>query len=308
MTVKNILCLGYGYSANALSFHLLHDHSRVQWNITGTHRSVSQPKKYTYAIDNVSILPINHPYITTLAREAEYILISARPPEASYNYQNYDNNLTDPMLQLFYYHIQNNKRIKWLGYLSTTGVYGNHQGKWVDETTFCFPTSKRGILRLKAEQEWMSMFHDHNIPVHIFRLAGIYGPSRGPIHKLLSGKAIQIIKAEQVFSRIHVDDIANILLLSMLHPNPGSIYNVCDNLPAPPQEVLCFAASLLSLPPPPALIFEDNCHTLPGKIIRFYTDNKRVHNKKLITELSIRLKYKSYIEGLSSIANAMNNT
>jgi nucleoside-diphosphate-sugar epimerase len=136
-------------------------------------------------------------------------------------------------------------RLEWAGYLSTTGVYGDHQGDWVDETTALTPATKRGQLRVSAEAEWQSI---PNLPLHIFRLAGIYGPGRGPFAKVRNGTARRIIKQGQVFSRIHVEDIAQVLWASITRPNVGAVYNLCDNDPAPPEDVIEYAAQLLGAP------------------------------------------------------------
>src|SRR3546814_997192 len=146
--------------------------------------------------------------------------------------------------------------LKWLGYLSTTGVYGDSGGDWVDETTPRRPTQARSIRRAAAEAAWLKLHEDHGLPVHVFRLAGIYGPGRNQLEGVKRGTAHRIVKPGQVFCRIHVDDIVQVLQASMARPDPGAVYNVADDEPAPPQEVVAYAAGLLGLPLPPEVPFD----------------------------------------------------
>lgn len=187
-------------------------------------------------------------------------------------------------------------RLKWAGYLSTTGVYGNHDGGWVDESTPLTPSTRRGKWRVAAEAEWQAI---PGLPLHIFRLAGIYGPGRGPFAKVRAGTARRIIKPGQVFSRIHVDDIARILAASIARPDPGAVYNLCDDDPAPPQDVLTHAAELLNLPLPPAEDFATAEMTPMAR--SFYAESKRVRNNRIKEELGVKLKYPTYRDGLADL-------
>lgn len=189
--------------------------------------------------------------------------------------------------------------LQWMGYLSTTAVYGDRHGAWVDETTEVVPTSERGNWRAAAEAQWQAI---PDLPLHIFRLAGIYGPGRGPFAKLMAGKARRIVKPGQVFSRIHVEDIAQVLLASIEHPNPGAIYNLCDDDPAPPQDVLGYAAELLDLPIPAEVPFDEAGMTPMAR--SFYGENKRVRNTRIKAELGVELLYPSYREGLRAVLAA----
>lgn len=189
--------------------------------------------------------------------------------------------------------------LAWVGYLSTTAVYGDRRGDWVDETTPIAPTSERGTWRAEAEAQWQRV---PDLPLHIFRLAGIYGPGRGPFAKLMAGKARRIVKPGQVFSRIHVDDIAQALLASIDAPNPGAIYNLCDDDPAPPQDVLGHAAELLGLPVPAEVPFDEAGMTPMAR--SFYGENKRVRNQRIKDELGVQLLYPSYREGLCAVLAA----
>lgn len=222
--------------------------------------------------------------------KAAYILVSIGP--------NVDgdpvlNHLTEPLLQA--------KNLKWLGYLSTVGVYGDHGGEWVDETSATHPISDRSVWRKQAEQSWMKLCKEHQVPVHIFRLPGIYGPSRGPQMKLEKGTARRVEKKGQVFNRAHVEDIATVLKASMQQPNPGAIYNIADDEPAPPQDVLAYAAELMGLDIPPLVPFEEAEMTEMAR--SFYSDNKRVSNKRIKQELGITLKYPTYREGIKACLN-----
>ncbi|MEL6099673.1 MAG: SDR family oxidoreductase [Pseudomonadota bacterium] len=193
--------------------------------------------------------------------------------------------------------------LEWVGYLSTTGVYGDHNGAWIDESTPLAPSTQRGQWRKAAEQAWIDI---PDLPLHIFRLAGIYGPGRGPFEKVRRGTARRIIKKGQVFSRIHVDDIAQVVTASINRPNPGAVYNVCDDDPAPPQDVISYAAELLELPEPPAVAFEKAEMTPMAR--SFYAESKKVRNDKIKDELGVALKYSNYREGLAALLAAEGKT
>jgi nucleoside-diphosphate-sugar epimerase len=190
----------------------------------------------------------------------------------------------------------------WVGYLSTTGVYGDHSGGWVDEETPLTPSTARGRARVAAEGEWQALFHAHGLPLHIFRLAGIYGPGRGPFAKVREGTARRIVKPGQVFSRIHVEDIAQVLVASMAHPQAGAVYNLCDDDPAPPQDVIAHAAELLGLPVPPEVPYDEA--ELSPMARSFYAESKRVDNRRMKEELGIRLRYPDYRAGLAALLSA----
>jgi nucleoside-diphosphate-sugar epimerase len=205
----------------------------------------------------------------------------------------------DPVLAGLRDKIAAAKDLEWVGYLSTTVVYGDHDGGWVDETTPITPAANRGKWRAQAETDWQSI---DGLPLHIFRLAGIYGPGRGPFAKLMTGKARLIIKPGQVFSRIHVDDIAQVLAASIAQPKTGAIYNVCDDVPVPPQDVLTYASTLLGLPMPPEVPFEEAAMTPMAR--SFYSENKRVSNTLIKEELGVQLRYPDYRTGLKAVFEA----
>jgi nucleoside-diphosphate-sugar epimerase len=189
--------------------------------------------------------------------------------------------------------------LAWLGYLSTTGVYGDRGGGWVDETAALCPSGERGHRRVNAEQGWLGLWRDRGVPVHIFRLAAIYGPGRSPFEALRAGAAKRIDKPGQVFSRIHVDDLAQVLFASMRQPRPGAIYNVCDDDPAPQEAVVAFAAGLLGVPAPPLVPLAEA--GLSAMALSFYDDKKRVRNSLIKHELGTVLRYPDYRAGLAAI-------
>lgn len=277
--MKTLLCLGYSYSAQALVRAL----PPGEWRVMATLRDAAAAERMRAGGVEPVIWPGDlRPALAT----ATHILASAAPDEQG-----------DPFLTLAGQEIAR-ARAGWVGYLSTTGVYGDHDGGWVDEDTPLTPAGRRGTLRVKAEAQWRAT----GLPLHIFRLAGIYGPGRGPFEKVRDGTARRIIKPGQVFSRIHVEDIAQVLAASMKRPNPGRVYNLCDDDPAPPEDVLAHAAELLGLPLPPAIAYDEADMTPMAR--SFYAENKRVRNDRIKTELGVRLRYASYREGLAALLAA----
>jgi nucleoside-diphosphate-sugar epimerase len=277
---KTLLSFGHGYSARALSRLLLPQ----DWRVIGTTRSEDKASR----LMNEGLEPRLWPGADMIPalNAATHILISAAPDDAG-----------DPVLAELRDEIAKRARqFAWVGYLSTTGVYGDHQGDWVDETTPLTPATKRGIARVKAEAEWAAV---PNLPLHIFRLAGIYGPGRGPFSKVRIGTARRIIKKGQVFSRTHVADIARILMASINKPNPGAAYNVCDNDPAPPEDVIAYAAELLGLPVPEAVDFETADMSPMAR--SFYAESKKVRNDRIKDELGVELLYPDYKSGLRAL-------
>lgn len=273
---KTLLCLGFGYTARALASQLL----ARGWRIIGTAREEVEVPGVEMIVWPGNPIPMT---------EVTHILISIGPGVAG-----------DPVLAELSAEIAAvAPQLDWVGYLSTTAVYGHRDGAWVDETTPVAPTSERGNWRVRAEEQWQQV---PDLPLHIFRLAGIYGPGRGPFAKLMAGKARRIVKPGQVFSRIHVEDIAQALLASMDRPNPGAIYNLCDDDPAPPQDVLGYAAELLGLPIPAEVPFDEAGMTPMAR--SFYGENKRVRNTRIKSELGVELLYSSYREGLRAVLAA----
>ena len=280
---NHLLSFGHGYSAQALSKLLL----PMGWKITGTTRD---PAKLDMLRKN-GVKPVlwDSSDVKSAINDATALLISASPNEyGDPAYLKYGADITKiaPVL-------------KWFGYLSTSGVYGDFKGDWVDENTPVNPTTRRGKMRLLAEQQWQNI---DDLPIHIFRLAGIYGPGRGPFAKVRAGTAQRVNKPGQVFSRIHVDDIAQTLYASILSPDPAGLYNLCDDDPAPPQDVIGYAAELLGLPLPPVISFEEA--DLSPMARSFYAENKRICNDRIKKDLGVSLKFPSYKQGLKNLLEA----
>jgi nucleoside-diphosphate-sugar epimerase len=284
---RTLLSFGHGYSARALSRLLIPQ----GWRVIGTTRSRDKAD----ALRAEGVDPVIWPG-TDMAphiRSATHLLISAAPGEEG-----------DPVIADWRDEIAKvADRLDWVGYLSTTGVYGDHQGGWVDEETGLTPGTRRGKQRVKAEGEWWMLAKETKmLPLHIFRLAGIYGPGRGPFAKVRKGTARRIIKPGQVFSRIHVDDIAQVLAASIARPRPGRIYNVCDDEAAPPEDVIEHAARLLDLPVPPEESIDEAEMTPMAR--SFYAESKRVRNDRMKRELEVELIYPTYREGLAALLAA----
>lgn len=278
---KTLLSFGHGYSARALTRLLGPD-----WRVIGTTRSEDKAAALLAEGTKPRIWPGAD--LTPALNAATHLLISAGPSEDG-----------DPVLNALRDEIAARRdQFEWVGYLSTTGVYGDHQGGWVDETTPLTPSTKRGQMRVDAEAAWQSL----GLPLHIFRLAGIYGPGRGPFSKVRNGTARRIIKKGQVFSRIHVDDIAQVLAASLARPNPGATYNLCDDDPAPPEDVIAHAAELLGLPIPPAQDFETADMSPMAR--SFYAESKKVRNDRIKSELGVKLHYPDYRAGLRALLAA----
>ena len=262
----HLFCFGYGYTAKFLAQKLL----PLKWKISGTSfNKISQDK-------NVNLLNYNFPLPESIFSDVTHVLISI-PPEG------------DNVLQKYYKYL---KKIKWLGYLSATNVYGDHNGNWVDETSATNPSTVSGINRLKQEKMW----YNSNLPSHIFRLSGIYGPTRNVLCNLIQNNVKYII-SDTMFSRIHVEDIANILFTSINNPNPGSIYNCADDLPTSYSNVIKYGSQLLNIKTPEPVLLED----LSDNMKKFYSERKLVSNLKIKNALNISLLYPSYIQGLQNL-------
>jgi nucleoside-diphosphate-sugar epimerase len=274
--MPHLFCFGLGYTARALAKAL----AMRGWTVTGTSRS---GEAGTIAFDGTRPLP------RSTFDGITHVLISVPPGDAG-----------DPVLNCHAQDLRQLARsLRWVGYLSTTGVYGDRGGDWVDENSPLAPTTARGERRLAAETAWRAV----DLPIHIFRLAGIYGPGRNQLVSLLEGTAKRIVKPGQVFSRVHVEDIAGILQASIDKPRPGQAYNVCDDEPCPPQDVVAFAAGLLKIPPPAEIQFDDA--ELSPMAKSFYAESKRVSNRRMKNELGYRLIYPTYREGLKALLNQL---
>jgi nucleoside-diphosphate-sugar epimerase len=281
----HLLCFGFGYAAR----HLVRPLIAAGWKVSGTSRAADAMPGESLGI----VMPFERgrPLPTAALAGVTHILVSI-PPDAA----------GDPVLDRHGADIAALPDLAWVGYLSTTAVYGDRGGDWVDETSPLRPGGERGRRRVAAEQGWLALWRARRVPVHIFRLAAIYGPGRNPFAALRAGTAKRIAKPAQVFSRIHVDDLAATVIASMARPRPGAIYNVCDDKPAPPACVTAHAARLLGLPPPPLVPLA--AAGLSALAQSFYDDNKRVSNALIKRELDVRLRYPDYRAGLAAIRAA----
>jgi nucleoside-diphosphate-sugar epimerase len=279
----HLFCFGLGYSAMALARRL-----RAEgWKVTGTCRAPEAADKAgEAAAHGIELLRFDRANpVAEIDRRlaAATHLLSAVPPDEA----------GDPVLDIHGAAIAAAApRLRWIGYLSTTGVYGDRDGGWVDEQSALTPSGIRGRRRLAAETAWSALPQ----PAHRFRLAGIYGPGRSALDTVRAGNAKRIVKPGQVFSRIHVEDIAATLRASIAKPAPGAAYNLCDDDPAAPADVIAFACALLGMPAPPEIPFETAA--LSPMARSFYDDNKRVRNDRIKRELGIVLRYPSYRDGL----------
>jgi len=267
---------------------LAHRVAAAGWSVTGTCRSSEKQAELCTGRCSALLFDRDRPLDTTGLNGVGHLLVSV-PPDAK----------GDPVLDIHGTDIAALEELAWLGYLSTTGVYGDRAGGWVDETSSLRPTGERGRRRVAAEQGWLDLWRHRGVPVHIFRPAGIYGPGRSAFDALRAGTARRIDKPGQVFSRIHVEDLASVLIASIARPRPGAIYNVCDDEAAPPSNVVAYAAELLGMEPPPLVAFESAGLTPMAR--SFYDDNKRVANRLIKTELGITLRYPDYRTGLAAI-------
>ncbi|MFV0410140.1 MAG: SDR family oxidoreductase [Paracoccus sp. (in: a-proteobacteria)] len=282
----HILIFGHGYSAAALTPLL----TAAGWQVSGTSRS--DPARVAAAGAAPLLWPGDEEALRAAIDHADAILIGTAPGQDG----------VDPVLAAFSKEIRA-ARPRWLGYLSSTNIYGDHGGGWVDEDTPPRPSSRRAQARLAAERAWTDLARDIAAPLTIFRLAGIYGPGRGPIAKLRAGTARRIVKPDQVFSRIHVEDIAGAVraALDLAHHQAGGLWvvNLCDNEPLPPEDAIAVAAEMLGLPVPPP---EDIATAEMSPMARsFYADSKRVRNDRLRQLLGYRLRYPDLCSGLAAI-------
>jgi hypothetical protein len=280
MKAGSLFCFGLGYSAGFLA----RDLAPQGWALAGTSRDGAAAPIALHRFDRA------HPLgaARALLAGTTHLLVSIPPDEAGC-----------PVCDVHGPDIAASAGLRWIGYLSSTNVYGDRGGGWVDEATPLAPAGERGRRRAAAEAAWLDLGRSRGIPVQIFRLAAIYGPGRSALDALRAGTARRIVKQGQVFSRIHVADLAAVLAASMARPRPGAIYNVCDDEPAPPDAVIADAAALLGMPPPP---LEDFATAALSPMARsFYDDSKRVANRRIKNELGVVLRYPSYREGLRSL-------
>ncbi len=283
--MNHLFCFGMGYCARALSKDLANE----GWQITGTFRSEASKAMLIGTGFGQVFFDGSAPVPESVLDGVTHLLLSIAPGKQG-----------DPVLvscsQVL---AARANQFQWVGYLSTTGVYGDRAGDWVDETSSLSPSTERGQRRLEAETGWLDLYRRHGLAVHLFRLAGIYGPGRNQLEAVRDGKARRIVKQGQVFSRIHLNDITGILRASMAKPDPGAAYNLCDDEAAPPQDVVAYAAELLGVAAPPEISFDEAELSLMAR--SFYAESKRVSNARVKRELGYRLIYPTYREGLRAL-------
>jgi nucleoside-diphosphate-sugar epimerase len=280
---RGLLCFGMGYSGRVLADRL----ARAGWSVRGTSRDPHQVAFLNAAGYEAHRFDRAHHLPKAAFAGVTHVLVAVPPDDAG-----------DPVWDAHADDIAALPGLVWLGYLSTTGVYGDRAGGWVDESAGLRPSGERGRRRVMAEGGWLDLWRRCGVPVHVFRLAAIYGPGRSPFEALRAGTARRIAKPGQVFSRIHVEDLASVLTLSMQQPRPGAIYNVCDDEPAPPEAVVAEAARLLGIAPPPLVSFE--AAELSPMARSFWDDNKRISNALIKAELGVVLRYPNYRAGLAA--------
>jgi hypothetical protein len=282
--VKTICILGFGYTATFLAKDLL----KFDFSITGTSRNPEKRQHYKevgYTV--VDFIPLE---VEKNLKLSTHLLILTPP----------DPVLGDPIINNFLLLLKKYRhQFEWVGYASSTGVYGDHDGNWVDEMTAPKNLGRRGKLRLETEAAWLRIADQFDLPLHIFRLAGIYGPHRNVLKTIANGRIQSIYKAGHFFSRIHVEDIAKIIIASIQQPKPGSIYNVADDLPASSYEVDQYACSLLKKYILSVVPFEEAILSDMSK--EFYKNNRRISNAKIKEEFGLKLNYPSYREGLMQL-------
>ena len=286
--MPRLFCFGLGFSALAFAKQM----QQRGWQVAGTCRS--EEKVQTLKAQGIEAFIFGEAPLADPAGAlagTTHLLASVPPGDDG-----------DPVLNAHRDNIEAIGGLEWIGYLSTTGVYGDRKGGYVNETSVLLPTTDRGRKRVTAELVWQDLAAAMDVPVHLFRLAGIYGPGRNQLVSLRKGKARRIDKPGQVFSRIHVDDIAQILAAAATSGLPAQPFNVCDDEAAPPQEVVAYAAALLGMEPPPLVPFEEAEMTPMGR--SFYAESKRVKNDRIKNDLGVSLTYPTYREGLKALADA----
>lgn len=278
--INKVTIFGHGY----VSKYLIKTLIPLGWNVVCTSRKVDVGMPIQNG--NLTLINFTDPILSSIL-ETSHIIFSTVPPEKNF----------DPVLEEYQNIIvRKNTFVQWVGYLSSTNVYGNHQGSWVDETTSCNPSNEKARCRLQIERQWLNMYELNNLPVHVFRLSGIYGPGRNCLEDIIKGKDFTIVKKNHYFSRIHIADICQLILRSMNQPTPGEIYNLSDNKPAPLHKVQQFGATILQKDKLKEITEEKT--VISEDLKRFFMDNKKVNGKKIIKRLGVKLIYPDYHSGL----------
>lgn len=287
--MSRLVVFGLGYTAERLARRLLAD----GWSVAGTTRDPARAEELTARGIEPIVFDGDRPgaEVARALGWADHVLVSLAPTTAG-----------DPVLAHHRADIAARAgQLRWIGYLSTVGVYGDHGGAWIDEDAPPRPVSERGKRRVDAENAWRELGAAIGAPVSIFRIAGIYGPGRNPLVALKAGRARRIVKPGQVFNRIHVDDIVQALQAALASRTAG-VFNLADGHPAPPQDVIAFAAGLMGIAPPPEIAFDEAEMTPMAR--SFYGDNKRVSNRRMVETLGVKPAYPDYRAGLKALYDA----
>ena len=286
-----LFCFGLGYSACMLARVL-----RAEgWHIAGTTQGSARVEALRREGFDVFEFDRGKPIADAAAALAGSThLLSTVPPDR----------FGDAVLDHHAADIGRIEGLVWAGYLSTTGVYGDTGGEKVVESAPLRASTARSRRRIAAENRWSTMWRESGVPVHVFRLAGIYGPGRSAFDQIAAGRAKRVHRPGYLFSRVHVADIVNVLTASMRHPNPGAVYNVCDDEPAAQADVVAYACELLGIDPPPLVSFDEARDRLSPMARSFWSDNRRVDNSRIKRELNVRLRYPDYRRGLEAILAA----
>lgn len=279
-STRRLLCVGTGYSAKVIARSLLAYDKPNRWVVYGSYRKQEQAK----ALSDIGIIPIEFNNLTNTLLSVDTILSSIPPGREG-----------DPALKLYGDLLPRVVKNSWIGYFSTTGVYGDTEGLLVDETAPLNPTSDRSRRRVAVESDWLQY------DAHIFRLPGIYGQGRSSLDRLKNGLTRRVHRPNHLFSRIHVDDIAQSVIASINQPNPGSVYNICDDEAAEQQLVEAYASELLGIKPPQLIPFKDAMKEMTPMALTFWQDNRRVSNAKMKSELGVKLLHPTFREGLKSL-------
>lgn len=282
---NRLFCFGLGYSASTLARRLM----AKRWRVAGTVRSAEKAKALAAEGIEAFVFDRGASLDPGCLAGITHLLSSVPPDEKG-----------DPVLDALGADLLRLEGVKWTGYLSTTGVYGNRDGEWVDERSPLRPAGKRGAARVAAEEAWRALGRVGH-KVHVFRIAGIYGPGRSALDTVREGRAKRVVKPGQVFGRVHVDDIASVLEASLAKPEADAVYNICDDDPAPPQDVIAYACALLGVEAPPEIPYEIAAKDMSEMARSFYAESKRVSNLKIKEELGVTLAYPDYRAGLKAL-------
>jgi nucleoside-diphosphate-sugar epimerase len=285
---NRLFVFGLGYTALTLARRLI----AKRWRVAGTVRSAEKAAALAAEGIEAFVFDRGKPLDPKALAGATHVLSSV-PPDAH----------GDPVLDTHGADLLRLEGVKWTGYLSTTGVYGNRDGGWVDERAPLRPAGPRGAARVSAEEAWRALGRVGH-KVHVFRIAGIYGPGRSALDTVRAGTAKRVVKPGQVFGRVHVDDIASVLEASLANPEADAVYNVCDDDPAPPQDVIAYACALLGVEAPPEIPYEVAAKEMSEMARSFYAESKRVSNRKIKDELGVRLAFPDYRAGLKALLAA----